>query len=36
LGEALPDAAFYNALLRIWLGQKPADDELKTALLGAR
>ena len=36
LSEPLPDAAFYNALLRIWLGQKPADDELKTALLGAK
>lgn len=36
MSEPLPDAAFYNALLRIWLGQKPADDELKTALLGAK
>jgi len=26
--------AFYNALLKIWLGDKPADAPLKTALLG--
>lgn len=25
---------FYNALLRIWLGQHPVDNELKQALLG--
>ncbi len=36
LGEPLPDAAFYNAILRIWLGEKPVDDELKPALLGAK
>lgn len=36
LGEALPDAAFYNAVLRIWLGEKPVDDALKSALLGAK
>lgn len=36
LGEPMPDAAFYNALLRIWLGQNPADDNLKPALLGAK
>lgn len=36
LGEPLPDAAFYNAVLRIWLGDKPVDDALKPALLGAK
>lgn len=36
LGEPLPDAAFYNAVLRIWLGEKPVDDALKPALLGAK
>jgi hypothetical protein len=33
-GEPLPDPEFYNALLRIWLGAKPADARLKDALLG--
>ena len=33
-GEPLPDPEFYNALLRIWLGAKPADAGLKEALLG--
>ena len=35
LAEPLPDLAFYNALLKIWLGDKPADSALKPALLGA-
>jgi hypothetical protein len=26
--------AFYRALLRIWLGEKPVQDDLKKALLG--
>jgi hypothetical protein len=34
LGEPIPDVNFYNALLRIWLGDKPADRSLKPALLG--
>jgi hypothetical protein len=33
-GEPFPDPEFYNALLRIWLGAKPADASLKEALLG--
>lgn len=33
-GELMPDLAFYNAVLRIWLGDKPADHALKLALLG--
>jgi hypothetical protein len=36
LGEALPDVAFYNAILRIWMGDNPADRSLKPALLGAK
>lgn len=32
--ETVNDAAFYNALLRIWVGAKPADDDLKASLLG--
>ena len=32
--EAMPEPLFYNALLRIWLGEKPADDDLKEDLLG--
>ncbi|MFK3739298.1 chalcone isomerase family protein [Massilia sp. TN1-12] len=34
LGDTIPDLAFYNALLRIWLGDKPVDRSLKPALLG--
>jgi len=34
--ENVPDLAFYNALLRIWLGDKPVDRSLKPALLGAK
>ncbi len=30
----LPDVAFYNALLKIWIGEKPADSSLKPQLLG--
>ena len=33
-GEVLPDVGFYNAVLRIWLGDKPADSSLKPQLLG--
>lgn len=32
--ENVPDIDFYNALLRIWLGDKPVDRSLKPALLG--
>ncbi|WP_296942456.1 chalcone isomerase family protein [uncultured Massilia sp.] len=34
LGSTLPDIAFYNAILRIWLGDKPVDRSLKQAMLG--
>jgi hypothetical protein len=34
LGEAVPDLGFYNAVLRIWIGDKPADNSLKPAMLG--
>jgi len=34
LGQPLPDLGFYNAILRIWLGNNPADNLLKPALLG--
>ncbi|MCX7176660.1 MAG: chalcone isomerase family protein [Proteobacteria bacterium] len=33
-GRDLAGEDFYNALLKIWLGQKPAQDDLKDALLG--
>ena len=36
VGETVPDVAFYNAILRIWIGDKPADSSLKPALLGAK
>jgi hypothetical protein len=34
IGEALPDMNYYNAVLKIWLGDKPADSALKPLLLG--
>lgn len=36
LGSALPDVAFYNAILRIWIGANPADNMLKPLLLGEK
>lgn len=33
-GDDIPDASFYPALLRIWLGVRPADHDLRDALLG--
>ncbi|MFZ6771221.1 chalcone isomerase family protein [Undibacterium sp. SXout7W] len=33
MGEPYPDIAFNNALLRIWLGDKPVDSGLKKAML---
>lgn len=32
--DVLPDLAFYNVILKIWLGENPADSYLKKALLG--
>jgi hypothetical protein len=34
-GAVIPGEEFYTALLRIWLGDKPADADLKKGLLGA-
>ena len=34
IGEPVSDVNFYNAVLRIWLGDKPVDRSLKPALLG--
>jgi len=34
IGAPVSDLAFYNAVLRIWLGDKPVDRSLKPALLG--
>lgn len=34
IGEVAPELLFYNAILRIWLGDKPVDSSLKPALLG--
>jgi hypothetical protein len=34
--DPIPDAAFYNAILKIWLGDDPADKDLKPAMLGAK
>ena len=33
-GEPIREPEFFNALMRIWLGNKPADAQLKDALLG--
>jgi hypothetical protein len=33
-GEPFKEPEFFNALMRIWLGKKPADYRLKEALLG--
>jgi Chalcone isomerase-like len=33
-GSAIEGEEFYRALLRIWLGDKPVQDDLKKALLG--
>lgn len=33
VGPVVPDILFYNSVLRIWLGDKPVDSELKTRLL---
>lgn len=35
LHEPLPDIAFYDAMLKIWLGDKPADAALEPLLPGA-
>ena len=33
-GEPFKDVEFFNAMMRIWLGNSPADGKLKDALLG--
>lgn len=33
-GKTIPDEGFYRAILRIWLGDKPVDADLKKGLLG--
>jgi len=33
-GAAMPGEDFFEAVLRIWIGEKPADADLKKALLG--
>ena len=35
-GAPIPGDDFFRALLRIWLGDKPVQDDLKKALLGAQ
>lgn len=34
VGETIAEPAFYTVLLKIWLGERPADTKLKSALLG--
>jgi len=33
-GKPMPGEDFYRALLRIWLGERPVQDDMKNALLG--
>jgi len=35
-GQPIPGEDFYRALLKIWLGEKPVQDDLKKALLGEK
>ena len=35
-GDPIPGEDFHRALLRIWLGDRPAQDDLRDALLGGR
>jgi hypothetical protein len=35
IGDTVADMAFYNAFLKIWIGNAPADSSLKSRLLGA-
>lgn len=35
VGEVLPDVAFFNAIMRIWIGDKPVDAALKPKMLVA-
>ncbi|MET3108754.1 hypothetical protein AAKU67_002907 [Oxalobacteraceae bacterium GrIS 2.11] len=34
IGDTFPDVAFFNAILKIWLGDNPVDTSLKNQLLG--
>lgn len=36
MADPIKEPEFFSALLRIWLGDKPADDSLKDALLGIK
>lgn len=36
IGEIIQDVLFYNAVLKIWIGDKPADSALKPLLLGEK
>ncbi len=36
MGAPIKEPEFFSALLRIWLGKSPADDQLKEALLGVK
>ena len=35
VGDVLPDVAFFNAIMRIWIGDKPVDAALKPKLLAS-
>lgn len=35
IGEVVQDVGFYNAIMKIWIGDKPVDSSLKPKLLGS-
>ena len=35
IGEVVPELGFYNAIMKIWIGDKPVDSSLKPKLLGS-
>ena len=36
VADPIPDEAFYQAILKIWIGDEPADAALKPAMLGTK
>ena len=36
VADPIPDESFYSAILKIWIGDEPADSGLKPAMLGAK
>jgi hypothetical protein len=36
IADTFPDVTFFNAILKIWLGENPADGMLKRLMLGEK